>query len=100
MRRHLRQRRDALVAAVAEQLPSCRLELVPSGGVHLWLRLPDRCGDSEVIDEALARGLAVYPGRACFPAEAPAPYLRLSFAGEEAPALRRAVQILADIIER
>jgi len=100
VRRHLRQRRDALVAAVAEQLPSCRLELVPSGGVHLWLRLPDHCGDSEVIEEALARGLAVYPGRPCFPAEAPAPYLRLSFAGEEAPALRRAVQILADIIER
>jgi DNA-binding transcriptional MocR family regulator len=99
VRRHLRDRRDALVAAVAEQLPSCRLDLIPSGGVHLWLRLPERCGDGEVTEAAAARGLVVYPGRGCFPGEAPGPYLRLSFAGEEAPALRRAVQILADIIE-
>jgi DNA-binding transcriptional MocR family regulator len=99
VRRRLRERRDALAAAVAAQLPSCRLDLVPSGGVHLWLRLPEHCGDSEVTEAALARGLAVYPGRPCFPGEAPAPHLRLSFAGEEAAALRRGVQILADVIE-
>jgi len=99
VRRHLRERRDALVAAVTELLPSCRLELVPSGGVHLWLRLPDSCGDGEVSEMAAARGVAVYPGRACFPGEAPGPYLRLSYAGEEPPALRQAAAILADVVE-
>jgi DNA-binding transcriptional MocR family regulator len=99
VRRQLRERRDALVTAVAEQLPSCRVELIPSGGVHLWVRLPEPVSDEEVTEAALARGLAVYPGRACFPGEAPGPYLRLSYSGEEAPALRRAVRILADVIE-
>ena len=99
VRRQLRDRRDALVSAIAAKLPSGRLELIPAGGVHLWLRLPDQFSDGDVAEAALARGLAVYPGRACFPSEAPAPYLRLSFAGEEAPVLRRAVEILADIIE-
>ena len=98
VRRLLRDRRDALVAALNDQLPSCRMDLVPAGGVHLWLRLPDHCSDGDVTEVAAARGLAVYPGRGCFPGEAPAPYLRLSFAGEEAPALRRAVQILAEVI--
>jgi DNA-binding transcriptional MocR family regulator len=100
VRRQLRERRDALVTAVAEQLPSCRVELNPSGGVHVWVRLPEQVSDEDVTEAALARGLAVYPGRACFPSEAPGPYLRLSYSGEEAPALRRAVGILADIIER
>ena len=68
VRRRLRERRDALVAAVAAQLPSCRLDLVPSGGVHLWLRLPEQFSDGEVTEAALSRGLAVYPGRPCFPA--------------------------------
>jgi DNA-binding transcriptional MocR family regulator len=94
----LRDRRDALVAAVREQLPSCRLDLIPAGGVHLWLRLPEHCSDGDVTEAAAARGLAVYPGRGCFPGEAPGPYLRLSFAGEEAPALRRAAQILAEVV--
>ncbi len=98
VRRHLRDRRDALVAAVAEHLPSCRLDQVPAGGVHLWLRLPEHCSDGEVTEAAAARGLAVHPGRGCFPGEAPGPYLRLSFAAEEAPELRRAVQILAEVV--
>ncbi len=99
VRRQLRERRDALVAAVAGQLPSCRVELIPSGGVHLWVRLPEHVSDSAVTEAALSRGLAVYPGRSCFPGEAPGPYLRLSYSGEEPTALRRATAILADIIE-
>jgi hypothetical protein len=30
-----------VVTAVGEQLSSCRIDLVRSGGVHLWLRLPE-----------------------------------------------------------
>ena len=99
VRRLLRDRRDALVAAVQQLLPSCALDVIPSGGMHLWLRLPDHASDADVAEAAAARGLAVTPGRASFPGEPPGSYLRLSYAGEEAPALRRAVQILAGIVE-
>ena len=99
VRRLLRDRRDALVAAVAGLLPSCRLEVIPSGGMHLWLRLPDDVIDEEIADAATARKLTVTPGRASFPGEPPAQYLRLSYAGEEPPALRRAVEVLADILQ-
>ncbi len=99
VRRLLRDRRDALVAAVQQLLPSCALDVIPSGGMHLWLRLPDHASDADVAEAAAARGLAVTPGRASFPGEPSGSYLRLSYAGEEAPALRRAVQILAGIVE-
>ena len=99
VRRLLRDRRDSLVAAVQQLLPTCALDVIPSGGMHLWLRLPDHVSDADVADAAAARGLAVTPGRASFPGEPPGSYLRLSYAGEEAPAFRRAVQILAGIVE-
>jgi DNA-binding transcriptional MocR family regulator len=95
LRRALRQRRDALVAAIAELLPECELALVPAGGVHVWLRLPDSCTESAVVEYAAGQGLAVSPGRMSFPGEPPAAYLRLSYAATDGPALVTAVQILA-----
>jgi len=94
-RRALRERRDALVAAIGRMLPACSLPVVPAGGVHLWLRLPDGAGDLAVADAAAAAGLAVSAGRISFPAEPPASYLRLSYSAADPAALARAVEILA-----
>jgi DNA-binding transcriptional MocR family regulator len=98
IRRVLRERRDTLVAAIGERLPECSLAVLPAGGVHLWLRLPDRCSDTDVADAAAARGLAVSPGRMSFPGEAPGPYLRLSYSAADPPALVRAAGILAEVL--
>lgn len=98
IRRVLRERRDALVAAIATMLPECALPIVPAGGVHLWLRLPDRCSDTDVADLAAARGLAVSPGRVSFPSEPPGSYLRLSYAAAEPPVLVRAAELLAGVL--
>jgi DNA-binding transcriptional MocR family regulator len=98
LRRTLRERRDALVAAIATRLPGCSLPVVPAGGVHLWLRLPDHCSDADVAEFAAARGLMVSPGRGSFAAEPPGSYLRLSYAAAEVPALVKGVSILAEAI--
>jgi DNA-binding transcriptional MocR family regulator len=98
LRRQLRERRDALVAAIRQLLPSCRLDIVPAGGMHLWLRLPDHVADEAVTEAAAARGLSVTPGRASFPGEPPGSFLRLSYAEEDAAALRRAVEVLAAVL--
>jgi len=99
LRRELRERRDALVAAIAALLPGCSLEVIPAGGVHLWLRLPEACPDSDVADLVAVRGLAVGPGRMSFPGEPPGNYLRLSYASAAAPALVRAAEILAEVLD-
>ncbi|MGH3303827.1 MAG: PLP-dependent aminotransferase family protein [Streptosporangiaceae bacterium] len=98
LRRQLRERRDALVAAVRQLLPSARLDLVPAGGMHVWLRLPGQVGDEAVTAAAAARGLSVTPGRFSFPGEPPGSFLRLSYAEEDAAALRRAVDVLAAVL--
>jgi DNA-binding transcriptional MocR family regulator len=98
LRRQLRERRDALVAAVRQLLPSVRLDLVPAGGMHVWLQLPDEVSDEAVTAAAAARGLSVTPGRSSFPSEPPGSFLRLSYAEEDAAALRRAVDVLAGVL--
>lgn len=77
----LRDRRDTLTAALRGSLPELELPHVPTGGYHVWLRLPDRSDEGAVVSAALRAGVAVAPGRPYFPAEPPAPHLRLSFAG-------------------
>ena len=99
VRRVLRERRDTLAAAVRELLPECDLAAVPGGGLHLWLRLPDRCSDADIADACAARGLAVSPGRSCFAGEPPGSYLRLSYATADPGALARGAEILAQVVD-
>ena len=98
VRRALRERRDALVLAVRAQLADCALDVIPAGGVHLWLALPERCSDAEVAAAAANRGVTVTAGGASFPGEAPGPCVRLSYANEDIPELRRGIEILAAVI--
>ncbi len=76
----LRARRDALAVALRARLGEACLDALPSGGLHLWLRLPREADDEAVARAAARRQVLVSPGRAWFPAEATEPRLRLSFA--------------------
>lgn len=76
----LKLRRDTMTAALARHLPELALPHVPSGGYHLWLRLPEGADEPAVTTAALRAGVALTPGRPYFSAEPPAPHLRLSFA--------------------
>ncbi|MEU5211252.1 PLP-dependent aminotransferase family protein [Streptomyces sp. NPDC020742] len=95
--RHLRliageltARRNALAAALHGQLPALVERgygagpgsgpIVPPGGFHLWVRLPDGTDEAALTGAALRAGVAVAAGRPYFSAEPPAAHLRLSFA--------------------
>ena len=69
-----------MTAALRLHLPELALPHVPSGGYHLWLRLPDGADDAARTSAALRAGVAITPGRPYFSAEPPAPHVRLSFA--------------------
>ncbi|MZD09597.1 aminotransferase class I/II-fold pyridoxal phosphate-dependent enzyme [Streptomyces sp. SID5785] len=75
----LKNRRDLLAAGLAERLPALTVGHIPSGGYHLWARLPDGTDERRLTASALRAGVAVAPGRPYFAAEPPAPHLRLSF---------------------
>jgi DNA-binding transcriptional MocR family regulator len=95
LRTDLRQRRDHLVEALRTRLGPAALPRIPAGGLHLWVALPPGTSDDRVAKAAAARGVLVSAGRHWFPAEAPAPYLRLSFAGVRPEWVAEAVESLA-----
>ncbi|KQZ67639.1 PLP-dependent aminotransferase family protein [Nocardioides sp. Root151] len=59
-RTRLREQRDALASALAEQLPEWTFR-VPAGGLAMWCELPSPRA-SQVAAEAEARGVVVAPG--------------------------------------
>jgi len=78
--RALGHRAQTLAYAISRYLPGVDVVL-PGGGMHLWARLPRNADDTEIAATARREGVIVMPGRPFFPAEAPAPYLRLTFSG-------------------
>ncbi len=63
---------------VRRDLPKASLSLVPEGGLHLWLKLPDEVDDLRLAEELRRAGVVVSVGRRWFPAEPPGPFLRIS----------------------
>lgn len=99
VRKELRVRRDALIAAIREHLPEVRFDAVPKGGLHLWIELPEGADDEPVAAESERAGAVVSPGRYWFPAEPTGAFLRLSYVGAGPKELARGVEILARTLE-
>jgi DNA-binding transcriptional MocR family regulator len=100
LRAALRERRDALAAALARHLPEVRVTGRPAGGLHLWVALPDGVDDVALAATAATRDVVVFPGRPWFPAEPPGPFLRLTFAAAPPDALDEGVRRLATALRR
>jgi DNA-binding transcriptional MocR family regulator len=83
--------------SVARHVPGATFDL-PAGGLNLWLRLPEGVDDVALATDAARLGVVVSPGRPWFPAEAPGPFLRLSFAGTPSPDLERGVELLGQAV--
>jgi DNA-binding transcriptional MocR family regulator len=94
----LRQRRDATAGALRKHLGAQCLAQLPSGGLHLWVRLPDGVSDLDLEQRAASQGVLVSAGRHWFPAEPPAPFLRLSFAAAKPEWIESCVVQLADLV--
>ncbi|MEV0354777.1 PLP-dependent aminotransferase family protein [Nocardia sp. NPDC050697] len=81
LRQQLAARRDLLAGALAEHAPAAHLESLPSGGLNLWLRLPDETDLDRLVRACEAGGVVVAAGDDWFPAEPTGRYLRLNYSG-------------------
>jgi DNA-binding transcriptional MocR family regulator len=95
LRTALRQRRDALLDALRRHLPSLLPDVVPRGGLHLWVRLPDGLDDVAVTTAAAGEQVVVFPGRPWYAAEPDGAHLRLTFAAAPPDLLEEGVRRLA-----
>lgn len=93
VRARYRGRRDALVAALARELPAARVRGV-AAGLHLYLDLPAGVTEDAVVGAAAARSLRVEPVAGMRLRPGP-PALALGYAGVTQGRLSRAAELLA-----
>jgi 2-aminoadipate transaminase len=94
----LRERRDALVAALREHIPEAEF-VVPGGGYFLWLDLKDDVDSVALLAEAKEQGVTFVAGPD-FMMEGGRASLRLSFAPVPAQDVAEGIQRLAHALER
>ena len=93
----MRQRRDALVAALGAHLPEARF-VVPEGGYFLWLDLPAGHDTGAALEAAKDEGVAFVAGPD-FMLEGGESSLRLSFASVPVERIDEGVARIAAALE-
>ncbi|HWM55721.1 MAG TPA: PLP-dependent aminotransferase family protein [Solirubrobacterales bacterium] len=94
----LRERRDALVGALQEQLPEAEF-VIPGGGYFLWLDLAEGTDTTVLLAEAKSDGVAFVAGPD-FMLDGGLNSLRLSFASVPPERIPKGVTRLAQALER
>lgn len=92
-----RERRDAMLSALAESLPECSWN-VPRGGFYVWVTLPAGLDSKEMLPRAVKELVAYTPGTAFFADGDGHEQVRLSFCYPTPEAIRVGVRRLASVV--
>lgn len=92
-----RERRDAMVGALAEYLPEASWT-VPAGGFYTWVRLPDGLDAKAMLPRAVTARVAYVPGTAFYADGQGTDHMRLSFCFPTPDRIREGVRRLAGVV--
>lgn len=93
-----RQRRDALLEAMAEQMPEGVHWTTPVGGFYSWLTLPEHVDATAMLPRAVEAKVAYVPGSGFFADDQGHNALRLSYSYPEPDVIREGVRRLAGVL--
>jgi GntR family transcriptional regulator/MocR family aminotransferase len=100
-RRVYRERRDAMMLAIARHLPDGARVVSPQGGLYIWLRLPDNLSAQALLPLAYEEGVTFSPGSSAFlDGSAGERYMRLNFAAQLPDDIEEGIKRLGKAIER
>jgi DNA-binding transcriptional MocR family regulator len=93
-----RERRDALMTAMAHYFPSGAHWATPRGGFCVWVALPPGTSVVDLYLSAAEHGVGFAPGDVFFTDPPEQPYMRLSFSSLPPDQIAEATQILGQLI--
>ncbi|MAG98997.1 MAG: PLP-dependent aminotransferase family protein [Alphaproteobacteria bacterium] len=97
----LRDKCQTMMAALEEQFGATAEFEAPSGGIFIWITLPEGVDTGKLAQAALAEGVALNPGSEWMAdAEAGRNRLRLCFANPSKETIQKGVARLAEICHR
>jgi DNA-binding transcriptional MocR family regulator len=91
------ERRDAMLGALHEQLPTLRWT-VPNGGFYIWLTLPAHLDSKAMLPRAVKELVAYTPGTAFYADGGGRSAMRLSFCYPSPDFIREGIRRLAIVI--
>ena len=92
-----RERRDAMLGALADQLPTLSWT-VPAGGFYVWLRLPEHLDSKAMLPRAVKELVAYTPGTAFYADGTGRNAMRLCFSYPTPDFIREGIRRLAIVI--
>lgn len=93
------QRRDAMLAALAQHMPDGVECTRPEGGMFIWVTLPKGTDGAALLDRAITRAkVAFVPGGAFFPDGSGKNTLRLSFSSSSPEVIAKGIARLGALI--
>jgi 2-aminoadipate transaminase len=99
LRQAYRERRDVMLATLADTMPPTVTWTRPAGGLFVWLRLPAGMDSQSLLQAALQKDVAFVPGSAFFADKAAGRrYCRLNFSNAQPDRIREGIQRLADLV--
>ena len=90
--------RDAMLAALAKDMPADVTWNSPDGGMFLWARLPEGMNAQDLLPKAVDKGVAFVPGAAFYNDHGDPRTMRLSFVTPDGDEIRKGVAALAAAI--
>ena len=93
-----RDRRDAMLTALAETMPAGATWTRPEGGFFIWLTLPDGVDAKAMLPRAIAARVAYVPGTGFYADGSGRNAMRLSYCYPPPERIRDGVRRLADVL--
>jgi 2-aminoadipate transaminase len=93
-----RNRRDVMLAALAERFPADARWTTPAGGFYVWVTLPDYFDTPNLLAAAVERKVAYVPGTAFYPDGRGRQQMRLSFCYPTEDRIEEGVRRLGELL--
>jgi 2-aminoadipate transaminase len=94
-----RERRDAMLEALADHLPPQATWTQPTGGFYVWLTLPEGLDAKAMLPRAVTERVAYVPGTAFYADGFGSRCMRLSYCHPSPERIREGVRRLAAVIQ-
>ncbi len=93
-----RERRDAMLDALAEFMPKEVHWTHPEGGLFVWATLPSYLDATAMLPRAIAKNVAYVPGEGFYAGGSGKNNMRLNFSFVEPEKIRRGIELLSEVI--
>jgi 2-aminoadipate transaminase len=93
-----KERRDAMLDALAEFMPNEVHWTHPEGGLFVWATLPTYVDATSMLPRAISRNVAYVPGEGFYASGSGKNCMRLNFSFVEPDKIRRGIELLSEVI--